>query len=220
MFGIRCPRNKEDVKRLLAKSWWVPLALVPAWVVTCLIVVYVGHVKLTDGITVMASVAAALAIVGAAALTSWYAYSMEQSVEGAEEQLRVQKTVLEEMQRERELRYSTFVQLILCRLQDEPMISVRNLGPGAALEIHCHFESAGQVPVSGYVPCLLAGEQTPIILKTPDGAFWTGATAGGNIVIEYYGVGNFDQSYRLTFTVDDKGQIKHIDYGKVAKESK
>ncbi len=97
------------------------------------------------------------------------------------------------------------------------MFAVRNLGPGAALEIHCRFESAGRTLLRGYVSCLLAGDSATISLLTPDGAIWRGHLAAGDIVIEYYDVGNFDQSYRLTFTVDDKGQIKHIDRGMVAK---
>ncbi len=62
-YPARVDMSRINMNRWLASAWWVPLALVPTWLVILLIVVYVGHVELTNGLTVMANVAAALAVV-------------------------------------------------------------------------------------------------------------------------------------------------------------
>ena len=66
---------KQRIDFYLSHTWWVPLALVPVWILILLIVIFIAHQDLSSTITIMADVAAALAIVGVAALTSWYAYS-------------------------------------------------------------------------------------------------------------------------------------------------
>lgn len=75
---------RARIEYYLSRSWWVPIALVPLWVILLLLVVFVARQDLSTTITVMADVASALAIVAVAALTSWYAYNTERMAKWSE----------------------------------------------------------------------------------------------------------------------------------------
>jgi len=208
---------RQRIEFCLSRSWWVPIALVPLWVILLLLVVFVAHQDLSTTITVMANVASALAIVAMAALTSWYAYSTERMAKGIREQGEMQARVLTEMEKERELRYSPLVYITGVLLQQSNVpksVMLRNLGYGVALEIHCTLKSGNQVLLAGRYPGLVAGEEGEIEMSSP-GLPLGGVGSGANFVIEYYGadIGGPTHLARFSFEID--GSVRPLEFGKV-----
>ena len=207
---------RQRIESYLSHTWWVPLALVPIWVLLLLFVIFFAYEDLSTTITIMANVAAALAIVGVAALTSWYAYNTERMATGVRQQGEMQARVLAEMEKERELRYSPLVYITGVSLWQSNVpksVTLRNLGYGVALEVHCVLKSGNRVFLKGHCPGLVAGEEQEIDMSSTIPL--SGIGSGMNFVIEYYGADIGGPTYLARFSFEMDGSVKPLEFGKV-----